>query len=101
MFQIQYIMEQKRIFGCVVQQLEIMIWDVISAKSRSCAAQLPITQCSDLVPRNHMCIEINMLRNTLLDGGRAGCHPAECPAMAYGNSKVAIGTGIVITSVSP
>ena len=101
MFQIQYIIKQKRIFGCVVQQLEIMIWDVIRAKSRSCAAQLPMTQCSDLVPRNHMCIEINMLRKTLLDGGRAGCHPAECPAMKYGNSKVAIGTEIVITSVSP
>ena len=74
MFQIQYIMEQKRIFGCVVQQLEIMIWDVISIKSRSCAAQLPMTQCSDLVPRNHMCIEIDTMRKTLLDGDRADCH---------------------------
>ena len=36
------------------------VWDVISAKSRSRAAQRPMTQSSDLVPRNHMCIEYRL-----------------------------------------
>ena len=53
------------------------VWGVISAKSRSRAAQRQMTQRSDLVPRNHniTCIEyviIDVLRKTLLDGGRAG-----------------------------
>ena len=51
------------------------LWGVISAKCRSREAQRQMTQRSDLVPRNHICIEyviIDMLRETLLDCGRAG-----------------------------